>query len=328
VTGTRQGGTGTLADTHEGKPGLPRGRSRLPVVTVQVSQRERLVRAVVAAVAQSGYPAVTVADIVRRACVSRAAFYTHFTDKEDCFLSASEEGGNLMVGRIVAATRAVPAGAPDEEVLRVACRAFLAFVAGEPEFAKIFYVDMPAAGPRAWELLDAAQHKYAVLNRTWHERALTRHPDWPAVPHEAYLALAGATAELVRSRVRRGEADAIPSMEDTIVSLHLAVMAGRRWEVPGLCPPGAGEASRSLPDRRCLPPLSSLLCLLGGAEAGQVRVRDLLDRQLDAHADLDAPGAGPDDPGHHPHALVQVHQGDGERGLADEVAERAVRDRV
>ena len=43
VADTRQGGT--LADTHEGKPGLPRGRSRLPVVAVRASQRERLVRA-------------------------------------------------------------------------------------------------------------------------------------------------------------------------------------------------------------------------------------------------------------------------------------------
>ncbi|HEX4093710.1 MAG TPA: hypothetical protein VHZ33_33750, partial [Trebonia sp.] len=58
---------GTLARTHEGKPGLPRGRSRLPLPAVRASQRERLLRAVIAAVSESGYPAVTVADVVRRA---------------------------------------------------------------------------------------------------------------------------------------------------------------------------------------------------------------------------------------------------------------------
>jgi AcrR family transcriptional regulator len=87
VTDTRQGGT--LARTHEGKPGLPRGRSRLPLLVVRASQRERLLRSVIAAVAGSGYPAVTVADIVRRARVSRAAFYAHFADKQDCFLAAT-----------------------------------------------------------------------------------------------------------------------------------------------------------------------------------------------------------------------------------------------
>jgi AcrR family transcriptional regulator len=228
VADTRQGGT--LADTHEGKPGLPRGRSRLPVPAVQAFQRERLLRAVVAAVAEAGYPAVTVADIVRRAKVSRAAFYTHFADKEDCFLAATQQGGLLMVSQVVEATRAAGPTATDEEILRAACRAFLTFVADEPEFARVFYIDMPAAGPRAVQRLEAAQHQYADLNQTWHERARARNPDWPAVPYEAYLALAGATAELVRVKVRGGVTDSIPTLEDTIVALHLAVMAGRRWD--------------------------------------------------------------------------------------------------
>jgi len=47
MTDTAQGGS--LARTHEGKPGLPRGRSRLPTFAVRASQRERLEGAVVAA---------------------------------------------------------------------------------------------------------------------------------------------------------------------------------------------------------------------------------------------------------------------------------------
>jgi hypothetical protein len=50
---------------------------------VRASQRERLLRSVIAAVSESGYLAVTVAAIVRRARVSRVAFYAHFADKED-----------------------------------------------------------------------------------------------------------------------------------------------------------------------------------------------------------------------------------------------------
>src|SRR5260370_2192522 len=83
VTDTGQGGT--LAGTHEGKPGLPRGRSRLPLSAVRASQRERLLRSVIAAVSESGYPAVTVADIVRPARVSRAPFYPHFPHNDACF---------------------------------------------------------------------------------------------------------------------------------------------------------------------------------------------------------------------------------------------------
>jgi AcrR family transcriptional regulator len=220
---------GSLARTHEGKPGLPRGRSRLPARTVQASQRDRLLRAVIAEAAESGYPAVTVAGIVRRAKVSRAAFYVHFTDKEDCFLAATHEGGQLLAARVLGATRALPRDAPDEETLRAACRAFLGFLADEPAFARVFHVDMPAAGPRAVERLDAAGRQFAEMTASWHTRARTRHPDWPAVPGEAYLALAGATAELVRSAVRAAQTHALPELEDIMVALHLAVLAARPW---------------------------------------------------------------------------------------------------
>jgi AcrR family transcriptional regulator len=227
VADSRHGGT--LARTHEGQPGLPRGRSGLPLRDVRASQRERLLRSVIAAVSDIGYPAITVADVVRRARVSRAAFYAHFADKEECFLAATGEGRQLMVDRVVSAARGMPPGAPDEEVIRAANRAFLAFLADEPAFARVFYIEMPAAGPRAVGRLEAAGRRFADLNRIWHERARERHPDWPAVPYEAYLALAGASAELVRSMVRAGRIDELPNLEDTLVSLHLSVLAARPW---------------------------------------------------------------------------------------------------
>jgi AcrR family transcriptional regulator len=223
---------GTLAHTHEGKPGLPRGRNRLPVPAVQASQRERLLRSVIAASAESGYPAVTVADIVRRARVSRAAFYAHFGDKESCFLAATREGGRVMEARVMAATRALPDGTPDEEILRVACRAFLGFLMDEPAFTRVLYFDMPAVSQLALDRLEAAGHRWADMDRRWHERARLRHPDWPALPDEAYLALSGATAELVRSVVRTGKPETLPDLENTLVALHLAVMAARPWSAP------------------------------------------------------------------------------------------------
>jgi AcrR family transcriptional regulator len=227
VAETRQ--VGTLARTHEGQPGLPRGRSHLPPPEVRASQRRRLLRSVIAAVSQAGYPDVTVADIVRRAKVSKNAFYQHFENKEECFLAAAREGREVMMAQVVSATRALPAGAGDEDLLRAACRAFLAFLAGEPAFARVFYLHMQAAGPAAASRLDAAPRLFAELNRRWHERARERHPDWPAVSDDAYLGLAGATIELVRSMVYADRTDDLPDLEDTLVSLHLAVLAGRSW---------------------------------------------------------------------------------------------------
>jgi AcrR family transcriptional regulator len=224
---------GSLARTHGASPGLPRGRSSLPQTAVRAAQRQRLLTAAVAAVAETGFAALTVADIVRRAKVSRAAFYVHFADKENCFLSATAHGGGLLFEAVLAATRGTPADASPEEVLRAGCRAFLRFLADEPAFARVFYIDMPAAGVNAVARIDVAQHRFAELNREWHERSRRRRPGWPDVPYDAYLGLAGATTELVSMRVRRDRTAELPELEDTLVALHLAVMAGRAWPTGG-----------------------------------------------------------------------------------------------
>jgi AcrR family transcriptional regulator len=220
---------GVLAGTHEGEPGLPRGRSGLPAEEVRAAQRDRLLRSVVAAVARRGFAETTVADIVRGARVSKAAFYAHFTDTEDCFLAATGQGRELMFDRIINAARALPATASAEDVLRAGLGAFLAFLEQESTFTRAFYIDMPAVGSRAAERIEKAQHSFAHLNRAWHERARLDHPGWPAVPYEAYFALAGATTELIRAEVRQGRTGAITSLEDTLVALHLAVLAARPW---------------------------------------------------------------------------------------------------
>ena len=235
---------GTLARTHEGQPGLPRGRSSLPQQDVRASQRQRLLRSAIAVVSESGYQQVTVADIVRRAKVSRGAFYEHFANKEECFLAATAEGRELMLARVVSEARALSearagsdtraasaasADAAEEGLLRGAIRGFLAFLRDEPAFARVFYLHMPAAGEAAARRLDAGPRIFANLNRTWHERGRKRHPEWPVLPDEAYLGLAGATVELVRSLVYTDRTEALPELEDTVVALHLTVMTGRPW---------------------------------------------------------------------------------------------------
>src|SRR3954453_12543714 len=52
------------------------------------SQRERLFGAMVAISSEKGYEATKIADLVKVAGVSRAAFYEHFADKEECLLEA------------------------------------------------------------------------------------------------------------------------------------------------------------------------------------------------------------------------------------------------
>jgi hypothetical protein len=134
-----------------------------------------------------------------------------------------------MADRVATASRRLAPDAGAEASLRASIAAFLQFLAEEPMFARAFYVEMPTAGPRAVRQIEAGLHGYARMNRAWHERARRDHPSWPAVPDQAYFALAGATTELVRAEVRRGARRAITRLEDTLVALHLSVLAARPW---------------------------------------------------------------------------------------------------
>src|SRR3954452_16563188 len=69
---------------------LPRGRHALAPQEVRADQRRRLIAAVPQVVAEHGYEAMSVADIVRAAAVSRNAFYDNFADKQQCFAAAHE----------------------------------------------------------------------------------------------------------------------------------------------------------------------------------------------------------------------------------------------
>src|SRR5919206_1669524 len=90
---------------------------------------ERLVAGMVAAVAERGYAATTITDVVRHARVSRRTFYEHFADKESCFLAAYD-----AVSDAVLAGMAGAAGEADDSKERIdaAVRAYLGALAAEP----------------------------------------------------------------------------------------------------------------------------------------------------------------------------------------------------
>src|SRR5438067_9829220 len=114
---------------------LPRGPHSLSRAEVELSQRARLLQAATEAVAELGYVATTVADIIGRAGVSRTTFYQLFKDKEDCFLMAYRKGGEAQLRTVLEAV----ASTPDPlEQLRRNVRAYLAELVAYPAAARAF----------------------------------------------------------------------------------------------------------------------------------------------------------------------------------------------
>ena len=123
---------------------LPRPRYSNTRDELRASQRGRLLCAIADAVAEKGYPATSVADVIALAGVSRKTFYEHFRVKEDCFLAAYDAGVDLVLDAIVAA-RPEPGDDSWIALMRARVRAYLDTLAANPAFARTFLIEVFAA---------------------------------------------------------------------------------------------------------------------------------------------------------------------------------------
>jgi AcrR family transcriptional regulator len=123
-------------------------------------QRGRMLRAIAAVMAERGYAATTVADVLERAGVSRETFYQQFSSKQDCFLAAYE----LASGRVLAELerQAKSEGTPLERLDRT-IGAYLDALADEPAFARLFMVEVYCAGEEVLARRTDIQRRFTKL---------------------------------------------------------------------------------------------------------------------------------------------------------------------
>jgi AcrR family transcriptional regulator len=206
---------------------LPRGPHGLRREVVEASQRERMLDAVVQAVAAKGYSGTTVADVVSRAGVSRKTFYEHFRDKEECFLAAYDEGVAILMQQIR------KAGEREEsflERMRARVRAYLSLLVEEPAFARAYLIEIFAAGPAALERRREVHARLAKFGRDMNEEARREFPELPEVPDEVFVAAFGAINELLYTYVSEGRTAELLELQEPIEYLQLALFAGKRPE--------------------------------------------------------------------------------------------------
>ena len=214
-------------ENGEEEPCRPaRGRHAPPLEIRLPLQRRRLLRAAAAEFAERGYAAASATSIARRAGMSKATFYAHFGNKEDCILALYDRANEVVAEAIAAAASA--AGTDGTARLQAATRAYLQAVAGEPEFTHVLVVEIIAAGPRAIAKRDQAMQLFAdVLNAE--NAAAARLGSSPrfASPHDAF-AIVGGITELVSRHARRGEPKDVLELAPVIDRLIEGVLARSR----------------------------------------------------------------------------------------------------
>lgn len=164
--------------------------SRIGREEVARNQRERIFGAMVACVAERGYEATRVADLVELSGVSRSDFYEHFADKRACFAATLEAALEGAMGLIGAEYDGRGSGL-------AAC---VEVIAAQPAAARLAMIDAYSAGPEATALVDrAVAGAEALYARAFAER----HGE--AMPEQLVRAIVGGLRWVIQAELLGGE---------------------------------------------------------------------------------------------------------------------------
>ncbi len=194
---------------------LPSGRHRLSRAEVVASQRVRMLWAMAEAVQEKGYAATPVAEIIRRAGVSRETFYQQFRSKQDCFIQALDAATEVVTGRLE--LPADPDRAP-RETLRELLHLYLHTLAEHPSLARLFLVEVYAAGPEAMARRRESQRQFADAIAEIFQVS-------SAEQRFGCEALVAATAQLVTAYLVADDLDGLRGLEEQLTGLATRILA-------------------------------------------------------------------------------------------------------
>jgi AcrR family transcriptional regulator len=211
----------------------PRGRHAPPLEVRQDRQRARLFAAASAVFARNGFADATAEAIAREAGMSKATFYEHFGNKEECILALFDAAIDAVIEGITEAARDHGGDTPQGRV-GAGVRAFLGVVDAFPDQAQTLLVEIIGAGPRAAERRDTALARVArFIDEANQLDAAGGLVGRLASPHDAF-AIVGAIVELASRQIRTKDPAEIGELEPVLERLILGLV--------GAAPPRASAA--------------------------------------------------------------------------------------
>ena len=237
--GSCEGSSRTCYSKLHPGPGQPREQAAS-------HQRARIHAAMIELVAERGYGAVTVRELVRMAGVSTGTFYEHFADKDACFLHTY----GLIVRR---STKQVGAAQKDchdwRERLQLALRAWAEGIVREPQAARLGLVEVFAGGAAALEQMRRAEGHYETMI----EQSFAGAPDPVPVPPLIVKGIVAGVHRVARARLLAGRAHELPGQVDELLQWMLCFRCqdAATLERPGhsSAPVASGAATPATHDR-------------------------------------------------------------------------------
>jgi AcrR family transcriptional regulator len=229
VTDLRLIGGTALAEPVEAEAApalrLPPGRHGIPADLVRAHQRQRLLEAAAATLAEQGYGRLTAARVTELAGVSSRTFYQHFEDLWACLLAAYETEAGMLCEEIEAACTAErrrgSSRTADQTstagVGRAGVGAALGFLAAQPNVARLLSAEPP---PQVAALAAARRELIERLGAML--RSVLTDPDGATPLPGLERRLIGAALALVSTRATAGDPQRLLDLEPELSELLLA----------------------------------------------------------------------------------------------------------
>jgi AcrR family transcriptional regulator len=202
---------------------VPRGRHAPPLEVRLSVQRRRLFEAAATEFARSGYAEASAEAISRAAGMSKATFYEHFANKEECILALFDMAATEVLRAM--AEGAAAGGKDPVERLRGGLRAFLSILAEHPNESQTLLVEIIGSGPRAAQRRDEVFARFAEAIEAENAAAAQAGTLAELASPDDAFAVVGAVAELASRQVRLGMPADVRELEPVIERLMLGVMA-------------------------------------------------------------------------------------------------------
>lgn len=175
---------------------MPRRDAALATVETPDS---RLLQALASVAADKGLAAVTVADVVRVAGVSKRTFYEHFADKDACFLALYRL---TCASALRTLRQAVQPELPWQAQVETALQAYFGHLAAGPQLLRMVFVEIHHLGEagavaRREMMQTFADFMVETINRS--------QPAPRALSPAMAMAAVGALTELVLQAIERNE---------------------------------------------------------------------------------------------------------------------------
>ncbi len=206
------GNGGAVAGSSVLTPSLP------PDIGVR-AQQQRILEAMAKSVAEKSISATTIADIVGCASISRATFYKHFVNKQECFYATADSFLVELQG--TAETAHAESEGSRIDSVRDAIAAVLEILVAKPDYTKLLLVEAPIVDP---EIV----RDYRNLAMVALERQLTNEDgdDAPRARADPEIAF-GRAMVLIADYVAASQVEALPTLLPELVYIALLPYAGQ-----------------------------------------------------------------------------------------------------